>query len=67
MVKNWKFILICFSLLFLNTKDLKGQCEWIETFAEDNDVAWTINNLTGDYVLFFCENIEDEITLPENT
>ena len=59
---NWKFILICFCLLFLNTNNLRGQCEWIETFADDNDVEWT-----EDYVLFFCENFDYEITLPVNS
>ena len=65
---NWKFILICFSLLFLNTKNLLGQqenCSWITEFAEENGI--NVNDQTGNYVLFFCENIEDEITLPVNT
>ena len=66
---NWKFILICFSLLLLNTKNLQAQqlnCDWIAEFAEDNDIPIELSSETGNAVLFFCENIEDTIIVPDS-
>ena len=56
IANNWKFILIFFSLLLLNTKNIQAQqqnCNWVE-FANQNFVELG-KVLTGNYVLFFCE------------
>lgn len=68
IANNWKFILIFFSLL-LSTKNLQAQqqnCDWVAEFANQNFVELGVSDLTGNYVLFFCENIEDEISVPES-
>ena len=59
IANNWKFILIFFSLLLLNTKNIQAQqqnCNWVVEFANQNFVELGISDLTGNYVLFFCEN-----------
>ena len=69
IANNWKFILIFFSLLLLNTKNIQAQqqnCNWVVEFANQNFVELGISDLTGNYVLFFCENIEDEISVPDS-
>ncbi len=64
ILNNWKFILVSFGLFFLNTNNIIGQCEWIETFAESNDPVIEYDDVNN--VLFFCDDTVSTIIVPNS-